>query len=50
MTHKKLAFMAIPVLAAIMILGTIAPASAGGFLNVAVDVKPNSCPNKINVS
>ena len=41
--------MAIPALAAIMILGTIAPASAG-ILTIAVDVKPNSCPNKINVS
>jgi len=49
MTNNKFAFMAIPALAAIMILGTIAPASAG-ILTIAVDVKPNSCPNKINVS
>jgi len=49
MINKKFAFMAIPALTALLILGTIAPASAG-ILNIAVDVKPNSCPNKINVS
>ena len=48
MINKKIALMAIPVLAAIMIFGTIAPAIAGSVQSLTVDVKPNSCPNKIN--
>ena len=51
MTNKKLAFMAIPSLAAIMIVGTFAPASAGDFsLFVEIDIKPGSFPNSINPS
>jgi len=51
MTNKKLAFMAIPVLAAIMIVGTFAPVSAGGASGIiGIDIKPGSFPNSINPS
>ena len=47
--NKKFAFMAIPALAAILIVGTFAPASAGLGLELNLDIKPGSCPNPINV-
>ncbi len=51
MTNKKLAFMAIPVLAAIMIVGTFAPVSAGGASGIiGIDIKPGGLPNSINPS
>ena len=50
MTHTKLAFLAIPALAAVLIVGTFAPASAGIPLEVFVDQKPGSCPNSVNVN
>ncbi len=51
MTNKKLAFMAIPVLAAIMIVGTFAPVSAGGASGmIGIDIKPGGFPNSINPS
>ena len=49
MTNKKLAFMAIPAIAAIMIVGAFAPASAGE-LGTVIDIKPGSFPNSINPS
>ena len=49
MMNKKFAFMAIPALAAIMIVGTFAPASAGIGLELNLDIKPGSCPNPINL-
>ena len=50
MINKKLAFLAIPVLAAIMIGATVAPADAGRVLIVSIDIKPGSDPNSINPS
>jgi len=50
MTNTKLAFMAIPAIAAIMIVGAFAPASAGELGNVDIDIKPGSFPNSINPS
>ena len=48
MINKKLAFMAIPVLAAIMIGATVAPSYAGDTITQLVDIKPGSDPNSIN--
>jgi len=48
MTQTKLAFMTIPALAAVLIIGTFAPASAGFLGNVEIDIKPGSDPNSIN--
>ena len=48
---QKLALMAIPALAAILIMGTFAPASGNDVgIHVNVDVKPQSCPNAVNVN
>ena len=46
MNNRKIALLAIPVLAAIMIGATVAPVYAG--LSVAIDIKPGSDPNSIN--
>ena len=40
--------MAIPMLAAVMFVGAIAPASAGFLGNVEIDIKPGSFPNSVN--
>jgi len=48
MTRTKISLFSIPVIVAIMIGATIVPASAGVQI-VPVDIKPNSCPNVINV-
>ena len=55
MTNKKLTFMAIPVIAVIMIVGAFAPASAGAqvaipITEVEIDIKPGSDPNSININ
>ena len=50
MNNRKIALLAIPALAAIMIVGTFAPASAGCFGCVEIDIKPGSDPNSINVN
>ena len=42
--------MAIPALAAVMIVGIIAPASAGFLGNVEIDIRPGSAFNPINVN
>jgi len=48
MNNRKIALLAIPVLAAIMIGATVAPADAGRVLIVSIDIKPGSDPNSIN--
>ena len=42
--------MTIPALAAVLIMGIFAPASAGCFECVEIDIKPGSDPNSINPS
>ncbi len=48
MNNRKIALLAIPVLAAIMIGATVAPADAGRVHIVSIDIKPGSDPNSIN--
>ena len=47
MIKSKIALLGIPVFAAIMIVATILPAHAVA-VEVALDIKPGSCPNPIN--
>ena len=49
MNNRKIALLAIPVFAAIMIGATVAPAYAG-LISVEIDIKPGSDPNSINVN
>ena len=49
MINKKLAFMAIPALAAIMLGATVAPMAFGNTIGGLVDIKPGSDPNSINI-
>lgn len=49
MTNKKLALMAIPAFAAIMIGATVMPMAYGNYIGSLVDIKPQSCPNSINI-
>ena len=48
MNNRKIALLAIPVLAAIMIGATVAPSYAGDTITQLVDIKPGSDPNSIN--
>jgi len=48
MNNRKIALLAIPVLAAIMIGATVAPSYAGDTISELVDIKPGSDPNSIN--
>jgi hypothetical protein len=49
MNNRKIALLAIPVLAAIMIGATVAPVYAGDpTILVEIDIKPGSDPNSIN--
>ncbi len=50
MNNRKIALLAIPVFAAIMIGATVAPANAQPIHIVSVDIKPGSDPNSINVN
>ncbi len=49
MINKKLALMAIPALAAIMLGATVAPLAFGNTIGGLVDIKPGSDPNSINL-
>jgi len=48
MNNRKIALLAIPVLAAIMIGATVAPSYAGDTITGLVDIKPGSDTNSIN--
>jgi len=48
MNNRKIALLAIPVLAAIMIGATVAPSYAGDTISGLVDIKPGSDSNSIN--
>ena len=49
MNNQKIALLAIPIFAAIMIGATVVPAHAGDTITQLVDIKPGSDPNSINV-
>ena len=49
MNNRKIALLAIPIFAAIMIGATVVPAHAGNTIGNLVDIKPGSDPNSINV-
>jgi len=48
MNNQKIALLAIPVLAAIMIGAIVVPVHAGNFIGGLVDIKPGSDTNPIN--
>ena len=52
MNNQKIALLAIPVLAAIMIVATVSPAyggePGGDCEDISIDIKPQSDPNSIN--
>ncbi len=48
MNNRKIALLAIPIFAAIMIGAAVVPAHAGNTIGTLVDIKPGSDPNSIN--
>jgi len=48
MNNRKIALLAIPIFAAIMIGATVVPSYAGDTITQLVDIKPGSDPNSIN--
>ena len=50
MIKNKIALLAIPILATIMVVATISPVFAPDTNNVGIDVKPGSDPNSVNVN
>ncbi len=48
MTNTKIALMAIPILAALMIGAVIAPAYSVPEVPIEIDIKPGSFPNSVN--